>query len=106
MKKHQKVTLLKMRPILEFYIFGRDSVIGAPVVKSQLGCLPPIGKSLWEPLLLESRPKLEVFKIVRNHLGPTQEHPGGVLDDSGAVFLTPGSRSDLVLLVKRRIQRF
>ena len=52
------------------------------------------------------RPKIEFFKIVRNHFGPIQEHPGGVLDDIGAVFRTPGSRSVLVRLVKRRIRQF
>ena len=28
----------------------------------------------------------EIFRFFRNHLGTTQEHPGGVLDDLGAVF--------------------
>ena len=67
-------------------------VIGAPVVKSLLGMSP--------------RPKMNFFKNSRNHLGPTQEHPGGVLDDLVAIFWTPGSRLDLVSLVKRRIRQF
>ena len=85
------------------------SVIGAPVVISLLGCLPitrPNREITVGALLLKSRPKVEFSKIVRNHLGTIQEHPGGVLDDIGAVFWTPGSRPNLVSLVKRRIRQF
>ena len=50
-------------------------------------CLTVISRR--EPLLLESRPKLffsDIFRFFRNHLGTTQEHPWGVMDDIGAVF--------------------
>ena len=72
-------------------------VIGAAVVISLLG---PIGKSLREPQSLKLRPKIKSSKIVRNHLGTHQEHPGGVFDDLGAVFWTPGSPSKWVSVVK------
>ena len=77
------------------------SVIGAPVVKSVLGPSVRIRDFTTGGLLLKSRPKIQSFKIDRNHLETTQEHPRGVFDDSGAVFRTPRARSNLVSLVKR-----
>ena len=53
----------------------------------------PVVKSLLESLLRKSRPKINFSKFVQNHLETTQEHPGGVFDDLGPAFWTPGSRS-------------
>ena len=57
-------------------------------------------KSLLESLLRKSRPKIKFSKFVQNHLETTPEHPGGVFDDRGAVFWTPGSRPKLDSVVK------